>query len=271
MEIKWTKELVNELRLIVSYLKKNKIGVFLENLGNYFIFKHSKRLNIKNYSMGFSEEIDPEQITDGEFNLAFICELINSFSDKNKTLTLTKNMKKVKKIKRPKGFINVFFSFSAMLKYCIGNNFHLNFSKLDYKVFYISNVIKEIIAPEKKNSDILTLPYFLTKELMKFDYKLLYNNTSLILKTEDLDLSILNRKQILEIMEVLETKKRIFVRILLVLSFEILREEDILNELWFHKNIIFTDYDEFKSVLSSPLIEVLIFLTSFQLDSLKIL
>jgi hypothetical protein len=108
-------------------------------------------------------------------------------------------------------------------------------------------------------------------KVCEYDFKLLYNNTSLILKTEDLDISILNQKQILEIMEVLKTKKRIFVRILLVLSFDILREEDILNELWFHKNIIFTDYEEFKSVLSSPLIEVLIFLTSFQLDSLKIL
>lgn len=272
MEIKWSLKLIEELKQIVSYLKKNEIGGILEQLANFFLNKHLKYLDIKNYSMGFSEQLDPSQITDGEFRLAFICELINSYPDKNKTVSLGKKKKKVKKIKRPKGFVNVYFSFSAMLKYCIGNNFKLSREKIDYKGFYLTNILKNIIIPENKQSDVLTLPYFLTKELMficREDSKKIYKNSSLILKTEELDLTILTKKQIGEILNILNTKKTIFVRILLVLAFETLREDDILNELWMHKNIIFGNYEDFISVVTSPLIETLIFITHFQISNNK--
>ena len=78
------------------YLKRNDIGIPLEKLGNYFIYKHSKYLDIENYSMDFVEEIDPELVSDGDFKLAFICEIINSFSDKNKAVSFI-SPKKIKK------------------------------------------------------------------------------------------------------------------------------------------------------------------------------
>jgi hypothetical protein len=270
MDIKWSINLINELNEIVSYLKKNKIGETLENLGNYFISKYLKYLQIENYTMEFLEEIDPTQISDGEFKLAFICELMNSKSDKNKVISLTEKKKK-EKIKRPKGFKNVYSSFSEMLKFCIGNNFKLNQKKIDYKSFYLLNMLKEIICHEKKieNIEVLSLPYFLTLEIMSIcesDINILYKNYSLILKTEELDISILNKKQIREILNILNTKKTIYVRILLVLTFEIMREKNISEIWWIYNSLSFNNREDFISVMTSPLVEILLFIVSYRIS-----
>jgi len=276
MDIKWSVKLVNELVEIVSYLKKNKIGEILESLGNYFISEHVKYLKIENYTMEFSEEIDTTKISDGEFKLAFICELINSSSDKNKSFALTNKKKnKIRKIKRKKGFDNVYSSLSEMLKFCLGYKLKLTNITMNFESFYLTSILKEILIPEIKfknkddpNLEILSLPYFLTRELLEIDKireDILYSNTSLILETQNLNLSILSKKQIREILDILNTKKTIFVRILLVLSFEVIRIENILSPLWLTRSICFNDYENFISKITSPLNEVCIFLTSFRI------
>jgi len=272
MDIQWSKDLIKDLINIVSYLKKNKIGIVLEHLGNYFIKKHSE---IENYTMEFSEEIDPSIISEGEYKLAFICEIINSQSDRSKTFSLINKKKSmVRKIKRKKGFENVYIAFSIMLRFCIGNLFKLNSIKSNYKTFYLTTILKDILFPERKiknkedpQLDILILPFFITKEIMKIcrtDSNMLYLNTSLILETENLNLNILTIEQRRNILEILETKKTIYLRILLVLSFEISKIENIINPLWLLRTISFENYEQFVSKITSPLIETLIFISSFK-------
>ena len=85
MEIKWSVELVKELNDIVRFLKKNSIGEMLEAFAEYFIEKHKKYGDFEEYSMNFSNDLeDPSMISDGEYKLAFLCELINRKKKKKK-------------------------------------------------------------------------------------------------------------------------------------------------------------------------------------------
>lgn len=278
MEIVWSSGMVEDLCNIVNYLKKNKIGETLEKLADYFIEKHSKYLRIEDYTMAFSDSINPDKIKDAEFKLAYICELVNSHSNKKyKIKSLSQKNKKIKHYKEIRKFNNVYTSLSFMIKYTISKKLHLKNNKVDYKTFFLTNIIKDKIFPDLiiKNKDdpfldVLNISYFLTKEIISFtdkDIDLIYKNTSLILNAENIDMSICSEKQVMELKSILKTRRTLYVRILLVLSFEISKIENILDSLWVTRSIYFENYEQFISVITSPLIETLIFLTSQKITS----
>ena len=63
---------------------------------------------------------------------------------------------------------------------------------------------------------------------------------------------------------VLKTKRTLFARILLSLSFQI-SKIDVNDPLWLSKTIKFENYDEFVLVITSSLIETMIFLSSLNI------
>ena len=271
MDLKWEADSLNDLVQVVIYLKKNKSGEILEYLGNYFIRKHLKYFNIDDYSMDFSTEccqtVDiTDVITEGEYKLAFICELASANSYKFNLI-----LKEKKKLKQKK-FINVYVSLSQMIKFSIYHNIKLSWKKSNYKTFYLISLVKDNLLPEisiKSNEDpilsILNFAYFLTSELISIDNKsenLIYSLTSCILETQNLDISILSKQSIRSLLEILNTKRTIFVRILLILSYELLKNPNILSSNLLIEKIDFQNFSEFVSVMSSPLIEVLVFLTA---------
>ena len=287
MEIKWSGDMVRDLVNVISYLKKSDAGKTLEVLGDYFIKKQKKNLVIEKYSMEFNDNVDAEKIGDGEYKLAYICELVNI------------HYRKEKRNQKQKKINNIYYCVSFMMRYCISKILKYT-HKNDYRIFFLSYIIKEKILPEHKieNKDdkileIINLAYYLTNEMVsisksdeteKFEeFKIekdiverkideevtnsIYRNRSLISHCENLDIGICDKKQIRELYSILKTRRTIFIRILLVLSFEISRTKGVLSKSWLNKFVKFNSHKEFLLVLNSPLVEVFLFITSERIKS----
>lgn len=271
-ELKWSTDMIHDLVTIVSYFKQNKLGEMLEVLGDHFINRHSKKLSFENYTMDFVESVDADKINNGEYKLAFICELVNSQANKKRKLKpLYKNKLKKKEIFRDKSnFNNVYNCLAFMIKYSISRNLDFRSNKPDNRIFFLTSVIRENLFPEyiirnKDDVDVLTLSYYLTSEIInvcQHRHETIYEITCLMANTENLDISICSNKQIREIMDILKTRKTLFARILLVLAFEISKIEKILDPLWIQTAIKIENYEDMTSLFNSPLIETMIFLTS---------
>lgn len=267
-EIRWSSAMINDLINVVAYFKKNGIGETLEILGDYFIKRHIKKLSFENYTMDFIDSIDADKINDGEYKLAFICELVNSHANKKIKLSSISKKNKEKKVYRDRNnFRNVYNCVSFMIKYSISRNLKFE-NKPDNRIFYLTSIVREKISPDKINRDevdVLMLSYYLTSELKNIYEnrpEIVYQNSVLISNSENLDISICSDVQIREIMEILQTKRRLFVRFLLVLAFEISKIRNILSPIWIEKAIKIKNYEEMIAIFNSPLIETLLFLTS---------
>jgi len=276
MELKWSTNMIDDLVNIISYFKKNRIGEMIEVLADYFIMRHSKKLTLEKYTMNFIDSVDTDKIGENEYKLAFVCELVNSHANKKRKLkTLYKNKVKKEKFQDKADFTNVFNCLSFMIKYSISHNLDFRSNKPDNRIFFLISIIREKIFPNfvvknKEDVDGLTLSYYLTSEIIniaQYNPEIVFQNSSLIANTENLDISICTNKQIREIMEIMKTKKTLFVRVLLVLAFEISKIPDILNPIWLQGYLKFIDYTEMISIFNSPLVEVLIFLTSRRIKS----
>lgn len=235
MEIKWSSTLLQELNEIVTYLKKNSMGELLENLGNYFIKKHMKYIQIENYSMNFTEDvIDPSIISDGEYKLAFICELIH--------------------IKKKK-MINVYKCIAYMINFSTKKKFNSSHLKSNNKTFYIVSLLKDTLKIE--NTENLILGINLVQKIIS-NNKNVNLLSSLFLQSQNLDISILSPVCVRNIKEILKTERTLYVRFLLILSYDIFKNPLILKDI----SISFLDQYEFISKLSSPFYETIIYLTS---------
>lgn len=238
MDIKWTLKLLEELHEIVSYLKKNSIGKIMEILANYFIEKHKKYGKIQNYSMDFSNDVvDVSNITEGEYRLGFICELV-----------------KVKK----SNFKNVYNCFSYMIKFCLKKKLNYSTSKPDNKTSYLISILKDNLGTT--NMDSICFSIKIVKKIINEDILVM---SSLMCETQNLDISILSSKYIRNILEILNTRRTIYVRILLVLTYEMMNVSDI--PVWILDKLTFSNKKQMISSLTSPSIETFIFLSSLRI------
>ena len=295
--MKWSSSMIADLVSVVDYFKRGGMGRTLEILADHFIEKMKKRAVIETYAMEFHHEnidIDAERIGPGEYKLAFICHLVNLRKKRNNE----KNEKNEKK--RREKVRGVYDCLSVMIKYCIMKILKYK-EKRDYRVYFLSYIIKENLIPEHKIDEkddkileVITLSYYLTDELIKItnsdethkfeefrnekderekekeekeeiekeNMNSIYENRSLMSHCENLDISICTRKQIRELYSILNTKRTIFVRILLVLAFEIIHRKSTVNKSWLNKFVKFKNRKEFLSLMNSPLVEVFLFITS---------
>jgi hypothetical protein len=296
MEIYWTENLVEELHKIVLFLNRHEIGQIIEKLADFYIQKYQKLYNINDYTMNFADSISlgSENINNGEYKLAYICEIIHtiknhdkkrlkSFETKNSDsckagiLNQGKNLTKRNRNGKNKNKYNVYIYISQMIKFCIMDIFKLYTNKTDYKIFYLVSILKDKFLPSREREikgidpilEIFNLSYFFTTEIIRIssiDEKLIFRCNSLILETENLDISFLNQQEIREILQILNTKRTLYVRILLVLAYEILKSNDILNPMWISRTLSFDSYDSLVNILTSPLIEVLILMTAYRIN-----
>ena len=291
--MKWSSSMIADLVSVVEYFKRGGMGKTLEVLADHFIEKMKKRAVIETYAMEFHSEnidVDAERIGPGEYKLAFICHIVNLRKSRKE-----KSGKGEKK-GRERG---VYDCLSVMIKYCVMKILKYK-EKRDYRIYFLSYIIKENLLPEHKIDEkddkileVITLSYYLTDELIKITnsdetHKFqefrnfeceeienqkkenekneitnsIYENRSLISHCENLDISICTRKQIRELYSILGTKRTIFVRILLVLAFEIIHRKSSVNKSWLNKFVKFKNKKEFLSLMSSPLVEVFLFITS---------
>ena len=279
MNIKWNAQSIHDLFEVVIYFKKNKIGHILECLGDYFIKKHLKHMSIKNYTMDFANETsvkedikiyDITMIKDAEYKLAFICEIASLYY-----VSFDKNFEKSSKnpTRHENRFKNVYKCIEYMIKYCIckHKSYFSNTQKPDFIGSYLTNVLRDILIPGKKIEkespyfNILYFSYFLVLEIIKSEKRnptIVYNLTSLITETQFLDLSILPTNIRRNLHDILKTKKTLYIRFLLILTNELLKNKHVFDQEWLTEQIRFNTKEKFIEIISSPLVETIIFLTS---------
>ena len=265
MTISWSNKMINDLSSIVNYFNTNEIGESINKLENYFIEKHQTQMVFSHYFINFSENTYP--LTADEHKLAFVCEISNTYENKSKMYYSLVDNKRTKKEKN--NFKNVYNWVSFMIKYCILKLLKLE-NRMGYNDFFLTTLIKEKILPfnvlKDKNDPIVNITnfsYFLTRRLIELcddKEKEIYKNSSLIADTQNLDISICSPKEIREICNVLKTKRTLFARILLILSFEI-SKININDPLWLTRYINLDNYTDFVSIISSSLIESMIFIS----------
>ena len=291
--MKWSGSMIADLVNVVEYFKRGGMGKTLEVLADHFIEKMKKRAVIETYAMEFHSEnidVDAERIGPGEYKLAFICHIVN--------LRKSKKDRKERKITGVYDCLSVMIKYCIMkiLKYKEKRDYRIYFLSYIIK----ENLLPEHKIDEKDDKilEVITLSYYLTDELIKItnsdethkfqefrnfecenenggaenkgekkdenemNMNSIYENRSLISHCENLDISICTRKQIRELYSILGTKRTIFVRILLVLAFEIIHRKSSVNKSWLNKFVKFKNKKEFLSLMSSPLVEVFLFITS---------
>ena len=295
--MKWSSGMIADLVSVVEYFKRGGMGKTLEVLADHFIEKMKKRAVIETYAMEFHSEnidVDAERIGPGEYKLAFICHIVN--------LRNSKKDRKEKKIKGVYDCLSVMIKYCVMkiLKYKEKRDYRIYFLSYIIKENLLPE--HKIDEKDDKILEVITLSYYLTDELIKItnsdethkfqefrnleyednerneknekdekkenekmeeiNMNSIYENRSLISHCENLDISICTRKQIRELYSILGTKRTIFVRILLVLAFEIIHRKSSVNKSWLNKFVKFKNKKEFLSLMSSPLVEVFLFITS---------
>ena len=231
--MEWSLELIKELNQVVSYLKRNPIGKLLEHSANYFISKHDI---ISNYSMNFSKDItDVSIVGEGEYQLAFICEVVR---------------------KKTGDFKNVYTCMSYMLRYSLKKRFKYPASKPDHKTSYLISLLKDTLNINDTKG--MNFAIKTTKKLIGKDINTLVSTIS---QTQNLDLTILSDLSNRSILEILKTRRTLYVRILLVLTYEI-REISNIKEWGLHK-LTFSSLNGMIAALTSPVVESVIFLSSY--------
>jgi hypothetical protein len=295
--MRWSSGMIADLVIVINYFKKGGMGKTLEVLADYFIEKMKKKALIETYAMEFHHEnldVDAERIGPGEYKLAFICHLVN----------LRRNDKKKKREKGVYDCLSIMIKYCIMkiLKYKEKKDYRIYFLSYIIK----ENLIPEHKIDEKDDKilEVITLAYYLTEEMIKItksdethkfeefrneryerdekecekvdtententeNMNSIYDNRSLMSHCENLDISICTRKQIRELYSILGTKRTIFVRILLVLAFEIIYRKSSISKSWLNKFVKFKNRKEFLTLMNSPLVEVLLFVTSERIKSL---
>lgn len=273
--ISWNNKSISTLYEIVSYLKKH-LGLCLEQLAHFYMDRHSLLLNINQYSMGFSQEyiINTDIVDDGLYKLAFICELgyiIECMNLNKKHINYDINNEEIYKY------------VSYMIKFSIEEIFELSPHKLKHSEFFLLSILKNVLISDvniskpmiktktkikigkDKDIDVISVAYFLVLELIKAEKLInIYQIQSTLLQTQILDINILSKPQIKAITEILNNKRKLFVRLLLVLSYQMIKYKYTKQKII--STINFKNRDQMIACFSIPIIETVIYLTSYYLS-----
>lgn len=272
MEILWTTELITELKTIVEYLKKNPIGSVLEKFSNYYVYKHREVKKLENYSMNFLDQRTSinrndlgttDDISDGEYRLAFLCELTRSI--KNSTSKIYRS--------------DIYKYLNYMISYCLRRKIKniINRPKLDNETSYLISLINENVG--NSNQDMCLLSLGFVKQIWTIfesgdslssnsqssnDLRTSNNLPNLITQSEIIDMSFYKDDIKRAMLDVIykdvppnHKKKTIYLRFLLCLSYELTRKKFDIQ-----KFVSFSNYKDFVFVITNPVIEVTLFLIS---------
>ncbi len=283
----WSTPMITDLVYIVNFLKNHTIGAIVELLANSFIDKHSQKLSLDNYSMVIQHDSDKNVITEAEYKLAYICELVFLYGYMKKKKDKMKNKKKKIKLYLAS---NVFFCFGYMLASSIHLIVKFKHFMLDNKLSFLNNVLYNTFSNSSFSnnsnfntnssntnyntnlSDKLLLSSFnissnLTLELLLMQSELfnIYDMHSLLLSTEIMKTDICNEKISRDIRNILDTKKILYFKVLFVLSYEIYKNADIINKSWIYRKIHLLNEADFLCLFNDSLVETLIFITAYRL------
>lgn len=278
--ILWTAESVNTLKEIMDLVNKTKIMEPLGYIVKYYINKHRPRE--KEYNI-LTVDVPAETISRDMMILAYICEIHIKKHHKESTVIFQDLIYRC--------FGRVIFDVINEI-YIQSNNLYNNSRNerirkdwpLSFDEMYLISTLNSVIGSGTSESKSMILSaYFMTCQIMELDRgtNLLLFMETLCLRTEDLDLSVLTSEQIHAGMEVLRTKRKIYLRILLVLCDYLLHENVTQSVVthdnksdrsgvtfgnnWLFSKSTINNNTELKNYLNDVAVEMIIALTGFLL------
>lgn len=174
----------------------------------------------------------------------------------------------------------------------IDDNFSYNDWLLNFDEVYMINMVTEILTFDNNQSnntdhikdntdhdhikdntdhikDIIISSYFVTKRLIYIiennDNTILSYMDTIMIHVEDLDITLLTITQIREVMTVMNIKRRLYLRIFLVISNHMIRENSVINSNWVKRKIKIKNMIGFKDALSDDIVELVIAMTGMLL------
>lgn len=240
MEIKWTSNLLEDLKRVVTFIKTSEMGEMFEEMYNYFTDKHSQYGQINEYYMNFLDSPkEPKKISDGEYRLAFLCQIINL---------------------RKKRFYNPYKCLCHIIKYALDRYWSVGNIHNNNNISYVVSILSEIWPQAKKKNlyNSVTIIQKVVKQdedWTRFEY--IYTDCEMI------DLSILPPGSRRNILQVLETNKTFYLRLLLLIVQHVVKQDID----WFHLSdvIKFSKEKEMINVLKSPPIMITVIMTGYDL------
>ena len=219
--ILWTTKSIYTLDKIMEYINNTKLMKPLGYMVRYYINKHKPDDTETRISTVDKINIDKDSLI-----LAYICEI---YLKKNRPKTKIMISNKL-----------IYRTLGKIFHEIINDNFTYNDWVLNYGEVYMVNMLNEIIVlgENKSNREIINSSYYVTKyiiKLMKDNNDLLSYMDTLYTHAVSLDITILSNRQIREIMTIMNTPRRVFLRIFLLISQHMIRFKSVINTKWTKK------------------------------------
>jgi len=252
--IEWGQGSVDTLSSIIKQINNRKIAIELEKLSNVYIEFNGYLLNRSNYGMNLSEESShqADHIKDGEYKLAYICELYIM----QRELLIESSNKKYKMTSK-----DVYMTMGNIIFEGIQKLFTFQEGSLGFKELYLISMMKRIMDSENIKKAVTTV-YFLIIRLT-YSKGLVYKLDTLITMTENLDINILTKQELSELMEILNIKRKLYAKIFLVLLYEIIHIKNM--KTWIDNICNISNMEEFTDMLTNPLLEFIIYDSTFDM------
>lgn len=243
----WTTKSINIINKIMNHINSTKLMKPIGYIVKYYINKHNSIGTEPSISMADNIKINRDSSI-----LAYVCELFIKRKKPETVIVLSKSI--------------IYKAIGGIISEVISEIFSFKNRPTNYGEIYMLNLLSETLSGEKndKTRDIIKSAYFVTKYLMEISDTIgLYNMNTLMLHAQDLDLTILDNKMRREIMNIMNTKRTLYLRIFLIIANRMIKEKSVLSGSWCRKKIKIKNMETFKNILSDDIIELIISITGY--------
>ncbi len=242
--ILWSSDSINTLKTLMDFINNHKLMQPLGHIVRYYINKYQPYDN--EYKI-LSADTIPENIDRDILIMAYICEIRIKTYHFQGTI-VTDDM--------------IYRSLGNIVHEVLDDLFDYSSWDLDYGEVYMINMLNNILPrdPTENTKDIITTSYYTTKHIMKYiEYSqnhILEFMGTLHVRSHDLDLSILTPFQIRECLNILNTKRKLYLRMLLVIAHHMLHLEISISNSWLFDRTKITNFGDFGIMLEDILMEI---------------
>jgi len=241
----WSTESINIINKIMKYINSIKLMKPIGYIVKYYINKYRPNEVETKIST-----IDNIKINRDGLILAYVCEIYLERKKPDSKIILSKSL--------------IYKAFGGIISDVIKDIFYYKSWSLNFSEIYMVNALAEILAgySDDNNRDIIKSTFFVTKKLMEID-NIIYNIDSLLLHTEDINLDILSGKLRREIMDIMKTKRTMYLRIFLIISNHMIKENSLISSSWAKNKIRIKNMESLKEILTNEIIEIIICITGY--------
>lgn len=262
----WTTETLEEIISLSNIIENKKMSEPLGCIASHYIEKHRKME--KEYDI---HTRDPVELDETVLLIAYICDI--------RMCKLQASGKKY--IKKDKTTYNMtvkdFYTCLGDVMYeTMHDLLKCEIWTLNYDELYMIDLISGIMPIKKSiNKSCIQTSYYLMKNLMKLIENtrngILMYMPCLYVRSQELDISFISKDNMKDILRILGTKRKIFVRIFFVLAYSMIREDFNYDNNWVRENTNISNIKDFISMLENIVMEMSIAIVSWEIMMKKLL